>query len=106
MLMLSLAVITVSVSAYAMGVIRDSAVEGARFAALADQSTTSGCLRAQMLLEKALVADFSRVISCDSKIIAGVSYEKVRIQLGLPVIGLITGARFLTAESVAPREDQ
>lgn len=105
MLLITLGVITFCLATYSLGVIRDSAVEGARFAALADQSSDSGCDRAKALLAKALVASAPRIVTCNSLIASGVAYERVSISIGLPVLGLVTGPRQLKAESLAPREE-
>lgn len=106
MLLMSLGVIATCLAAFILGVIRDSAVEGARFAALADQSAGSGCLRAQMLVDKLLAPAFPRQVNCGSIEVAGVNYESVKIQVGLPVIGVFKFTNLLTAESRAPREIQ
>jgi hypothetical protein len=106
MLFMSFGVVAVCVSAFALSVIRDTAVEGARFAALADQSTNSGCLRSQSLIEKTLGPAFGKEITCSAKKMSGVDYESVRIQISLPLIGLFKGNHLLYAESSAPREIQ
>ena len=106
MVLMALGVIAVCLSAFLLGVIRDSAVEGARFAALADQSTSSGCSRAQSLLSKSLSKALISEISCSAKQVADVDYETVRIQLSMPLIGLVKLNKWLFAESSAPRENQ
>lgn len=104
MLLITLGVITFCVATYSLGVIRDTAVEGARFAALADQSSSSGCIRAQSLLAKAIVPSIPRSVTCSALIEEGIEYERVEISVRMPVLGLVAGPRQLSAESMAPRE--
>lgn len=106
MLMVSLGIVAIFLNAFTMSVIRDSAVEGSRFAALADQSTASGCIRSETLLAKVFGKSVVRDVSCQSAQLAGIDYEVVRIQISLPILGVFRLSNGLFAESKAPRENQ
>lgn len=99
-------VIGVFGSAYAINVLRDGAIEGARFAALADQSAIDGCERSRDLITKALKISSGLSVWCESAELNSNSYEKVSVQLTVPLIGLFSGQTILRAQSSAPREVQ
>ncbi|MFM1779008.1 MAG: hypothetical protein RIS51_153 [Actinomycetota bacterium] len=92
--------------AYAINVLRDGAIEGARFAALADQSTIDGCARARELISKGLKITSGLSVWCEPVSLSSHSYEKVSVELHLPVLGLFQGQPSLKAQSLAPREIQ
>jgi Flp pilus assembly protein TadG len=54
LLMMTITVVTVLLANFTQMILLDSASEGARFSALADQNAESGCLRAKQLAESAL----------------------------------------------------
>jgi hypothetical protein len=99
-------VIGVFSAAYAVNVLRDGAIEGARFAALADQSTIDGCERSRELITKALKITSGLSVWCEPVEFSSNSYEKVSVQLTVPLLGLFPGQTILKAQSSAPREIQ
>lgn len=101
-----ISVVSVSASSYVLGIIRDTAVEGARFAALADQSSNTGCKKTQALIHQVLVADLNPVITCNLVQVDSVNFEKVKIQIALPFQNAPLGLEVLEAEGWAPRENQ
>jgi hypothetical protein len=98
--------ISICSSAYVLGVIRDSAVEGARFAALADQSSTDGCQKALSLMKQVLVSVIDPRVSCRLVDINSSSFEKVEIEVSVPFINSLFNSSVLRAEGWAPRENQ
>jgi hypothetical protein len=101
LLMLSFAVLSVGLTNFTMAVLRDSAIEGARYAALADQSSGAGCKRALELSGKAIGRFATLQVSCDSSF-AG--YESVRLSAQINLLGIITRSSELVAISRSPRE--
>lgn len=93
-------------STNALNVLRDSSIEGARFAALADQSTIDGCERTRDLITKALNVSTSLEVKCYSFESSNSQYERVSARLSLQIIGLLAMTPTLYAESSAPRENQ
>ena len=97
----ALTVISICLSSFTLMIIRDSAVEGARFAALADQDSDAGCDRARSAA-RSVVDDFvTLVASCEST----ETEEIVRLDATFPLFGLIAGSRSLSAIARAPREN-
>jgi Flp pilus assembly protein TadG len=101
LLMLSLAVLSVGITNFTMAVLRDSAIEGARYAALADQSSEAGCRRALELSRQAIGKFATLQAGCDSSV-AG--YESVRLSAQINLLGIITRKSELVAISRSPRE--
>lgn len=101
-----IAAISISTSSYVLSVIRDSAVEGARFAALADQSSLAGCQKSLSLMQPVLVSSLNPQVECKLVEINGQSYERVRIEVEVPLTGSLLKSSALKAEGWAPREDQ
>lgn len=102
LLLLAMTVIAVSLSSFTMAVLRDSAVEGARYSALADQASGSGCLRATQLA-KAAIGKFATIDArCDS---TANGFEVVQLNAQLVLFGFLSESRRLTAVSRAPREE-
>lgn len=99
-------VLSISASSFVLGIIRDTAVEGARFAALADQSSNTGCKKTQALIHQVLVADLHPVVTCNLVQVDSVNFEKVKIQIALPFLNAPLGLKVLEAEGWAPRENQ
>lgn len=101
MLMLSLAVLSVGITNFTTAVLRDSAIEGARYAALADQSSAAGCRRA-LELSKQAIGEFATLqVGCGS---SGDGYELVKLSAQIKLLGIITRTNELVATSRAPRE--
>lgn len=101
-----ISVVSICSSAYVLGVIRDSAVEGARFAALADQSSTGGCQKAMSLMKQVLVSVIEPRVSCRLVSINSSSFEKVEIEVSVPFTNSLFSSSVLRAEGWAPRENQ
>lgn len=102
MLMLSLTVVSVGITNFSMAVLRDSAIEGARYAALADQSSPAGCLRA-LELSRPAIGRFATLQAACSATSEG--YESVRLSAQINLLGIITRQSELVAVSRAPREN-
>lgn len=104
LLILMLAQVSLFSSAFVLNILRDTAVEGARFASLADQTSDQGCARAKTLFEAALGKTLSPVYDCQSMYLAETALERVSITVSWLGFGLFTSTGTLRAESVAPRE--
>ena len=101
LVMTALTVCSVSLASFSILVLRDSAIEGARYAALADQDSPSGCIRAEKLAESAIgkrahVASSCRQVSGD--------IEVVELSARLPLLGLLGASHKVTVRGSAPRE--
>ncbi len=81
-------------------ILRDSAIEGARFAALADQESAAGCLRAREQINATFQGKMIAEISCRTE---NENQEIVEITSGFSNLGLL-GAHHLTATGRAFRE--
>lgn len=101
LLLLSVTVVAVGLSSFAMAVLRDSVVEGARYAALADQNSDAGCVRASVLASKAVGRFASVTASCES---SSRGFEVVELRAQIALFGMFTQGRELYAISQAPRE--
>lgn len=102
LLFLALTVITVGFSSFTMAVLRDSAVEGARYSALADQVSGAGCVRASQLA-KETIGKFATIdAQCNS---TADNFEVVRLNAQIVLFGFLSESRILTAVSRAPREE-
>lgn len=104
LLMVSLAQLSIFLSAFILNVIRDSAVEGARYASLADQTAEQGCARSQALVAAALGESINPVFSCQSIVEDDITLERVSISVNWIGLGAFAGIATLQAESMAPRE--
>jgi Flp pilus assembly protein TadG len=102
LLLLSMSVVAVGLSSFAMAVLRDSAIEGARYAALADQNSAAGCLRASLLANQAIGRFANVSAACDS---SAAGFEVVELRAQVALFGLFTQDRELYAISQAPREN-
>ena len=103
--MLAIFVVTVSITlgAYAHLVLLDSTIEGARFAALADQDIAAGIAKTKQLVATALGPGLSvNVVGSASRF---GTVESVRFVSTLG-INLIPRSNFLSASSVATRENE
>ena len=103
--MLAIFVVTVSITlgSYARLVLLDSTIEGARFAALADQDIAAGIAKTKQLVATALGPGLSvNVVGSASRF---GTVESVRFVSTLG-INLIPWGNFLSASSVATRENE
>lgn len=106
LLLLAIGLVSLCLSALTLGIIRDTAVEGSRFAALADQSSTDGCSRARELLSVVLSPTLVTTVTCKQIQVNAIDYESVHISVAVPILGLLARTNLLQAESAAPRENQ
>lgn len=89
-----LTVLTVSVLQLALGLhvrntVLDSASEGARFAALADNTPADGVLRCRTLIATAIGADYATDIRATTGTWMGHPAVTITVRTTLPVIGLL-----------------
>ena len=103
MLAIFVATISISLGAYARLVLLDSTIEGARFAALADQDIASGVAKTKKLVAAALGPGLSVNVSGSLSKFGTVESVRFISTLGL---NLIPGSNFLSASSVATRENE
>jgi heme exporter protein D len=103
--LIPLSVISVSFVSYAQAVLLDSAIEGARYAALADQDSSGGCKRSLELAKKAFHGFFDMKASCSLSGQSNEGFEKVVLLAKIPVFGMITFSPELRATGRAPREN-
>jgi hypothetical protein len=103
MLAIFVATISISLGAYARLVLLDSTIEGARFAALADQDIASGVAKTKQLVAAALGPGLSVQVSGSLSKFGTVESVRFVSTLGL---NLIPGSNFLSASSVATRENE
>jgi hypothetical protein len=104
LLMVTMAQISIFSSAFILNVIRDSAVEGARYASLADQTSEQGCARSKALVAAALGQSISPVFSCNSIVQDQITLERVSISVNWIGLGAFANLTTLQAESMAPSE--
>lgn len=89
MVLLALSVLGVALFGLVRNVMFDSAIEGARFAALADQNARAGCFRAQELFVKTLGSALTPIIQCDESMVGPRSVILVSIETALPGLGFL-----------------
>lgn len=97
----TMAVLSISLSSFSILVLRDSAIEGARYAALADQDSSAGCIRAKKIAESAVGRNTA--ISCSFRKISG-DLEIVELSARFPLLGLFGTSREVKVRGSAPRE--
>ena len=102
LLLLSMTVVAVGLSSFAIAVLRDSAIEGARYSALADQNSSAGCMRASLLAKQAIGRFVNVTAACDSSLDG---FEVVELHGQVALFGLLSHDRELYAISLAPREN-
>ena len=101
MLALFVGTVSVSLASYARTVILDATIEGARFAALADQSTEAGIQRTKQLVQSSLGEAISVDVETSSVFIG--SAESIRF-VSTAEFEFVPGAKVLKVSSVATRE--
>lgn len=101
MLALFVGTVSVSLASYARTVILDATIEGARFAALADQSTEAGIQRTKQLVQSSLGEAISVDVEASSVFIG--SAESIRF-VSTAEFEFAPGAKILKVSSVATRE--
>lgn len=98
----ALTVLSLLLSSFSLLVLRDSAIEGARYAALADQDSSTGCTRAKKLAESAIGRITSISSSCRQ--IPGL-IEVVELRALIPLLGFMATSREFTVRGSAPIEN-
>ena len=102
LIMTAITVMSISISSFLVLALRDSAIEGARYAALADQGSLAGCARARTLAEAA----FGRIISITSTCRqSSGAIEVVELSARLPLLGFLGTSREVQVRGSAPREN-
>lgn len=101
MLALFIGTVSVSFASYARTVILDATIEGARFAALADQNTAAGIQRTKQLVQSSLGTAFVVEVVASSVRIG--SIESIRF-VSSAELNLVPGTKIMTVSSVATRE--
>lgn len=101
MMLIFSATISLTLGSYARVVLLDATIEGARFAALADQTLQAGALRTRQLVSKSLgEAAKVEVVASTSRI---KDVESVQLVSTLS-LALLPGAKLISVSSVATRE--
>ena len=103
--LIPLSVISISFVSYAQTVLQDSAIEGARYAALADQDSGGGCKRSLDLAKEAFAGFLDLKASCTLSSQASGGLEQVVLLAKIPVFGIIALSPELSATGRAPREN-
>ena len=103
MLTIFVATISITLGSYARLVLLDSTIEGARFAALADQDIASGIAKTKQLVAASLGPGLEVIVSGNVSQLGSVESVRFVSTLG---INLIPGSNFLSASSVATRENE
>ena len=106
LLLLAFSVVGISLTTLLRNQLIDTAVESARFAALADQSSSDGCLRARALLAKTVAQKLDLEVRCFGESVFGVSQEVVQLTFRTPAIGFLPGSKLIKAVGHATREIQ
>ena len=103
MLAIFVATISITLGSYARVVLLDSTIEGARYAALADQDLASGIARTKKLVADALGPGITVDVSGKLSSIGEVEAVRLVSTLG---ISFIPHSNFLNVSSVATRENE
>ena len=101
MLAIFVATTSIALGSYARIVLLDSTIEGARYAALADQDIATGIARTKKLVAAGLGPAISVDVAGTASRIGAMESIRLVSTLG---ITLIPGSKILSASSVATRE--
>jgi Flp pilus assembly protein TadG len=101
MLALFIGTVSVSFASYARTVILDATIEGARFAALADQNTATGIQKTKQLVQSSLGQ--AVVVNVVASSVRLGTLESIRF-VSSAELNLAPGATILKVSSVATRE--
>lgn len=102
---LVLAVLQLALALHIRNTVLDAAAEGARYAALADNSLDDGVERTRQLIVVALGPAYARDISADYARYAGLPSTRVRVLSPLPLAGLLGPDRGMEVTGHAAREN-
>lgn len=86
---LTLAVVQLGLALHVRNTVLDAAAEGARFAALADNTRADGVARTIDLITAAIGADYASDVTASTGAWAGHPSVSVTVRTTLPVIGLL-----------------
>ena len=86
---LTLAVLQLALALHVRNTVLDSAAEGARFAALADNSAVDGVVRCQNLITAAVGADYATDVRASTGSWMGHPAVTITVRTTLPLIGLL-----------------
>jgi hypothetical protein len=103
MLAIFVATISITLGSYARVVLLDSTIEGARYAALADQGLASGMSKTRQLVVAALGPGIRVDVSGGFLRIGNVESVRLASTLGF---SLLPGSNLLSVSSVATRENE
>jgi len=103
MLAIFVATTSITFGSYARVVLLDSTIEGARYAALADQNVASGISKTKQLVSAALGPGVSVDVSGNLYNIGNVESVKLVSTLGLT---FFSGSKLMSVSSVATRENE
>lgn len=101
MLALFVGTVSISFASYARTVILDATIEGARFASLADQNTSTGIQKTKQLVQSSLGPAI--VVNVAASSVRLGSVESLRF-VSTAEFDFARGTKFLTVSSVATRE--
>lgn len=104
--MLSFSVVGISLTSLVRNQLIDTAIESARFAALADQTSSDGCVRARKLIAATVAQKLDLQASCFNLSQIGLEQEVVRLTLRVPALGLLPGNQLIKVVAHATREVQ
>ena len=103
MLAIFVATTSITFGSYSRVVLLDSTIEGARYAALADQNVASGIAKTKQLVAAALGPGVSVDVSGNLYNIGNVESVKLVATLGLT---FFSGSKLMSVSSVATRENE
>ncbi|WGW10833.1 pilus assembly protein [Saxibacter everestensis] len=98
-----LGVIQLALILHVRNTVIDCAAEGARFAALGDQSATDGATRTKELISSSLSPKYARDVRAREITVDGVRLIEVSVSAPFPAVGLLGpgGALQLSGHSIA-----
>lgn len=100
---LFLGLIQLATFLHAKNMAQDAAVNGARYAALADATADDGVARARALATSALGAGAVASVGSEERGSEAGTLVEVRIEIRVPLLGLIPGPSSYTATATATR---
>lgn len=103
MLAIFVATTSITLGSYARVVLLDSTIEGARYAALADQDISSGIAKTRKLVAAALGPGVTVDVSGNLSRLGDIESVRLVSKLGL---SYFPGSKLLTVSSVATRENE
>lgn len=101
---LVLGVVQLALALHVRNTVQDAAAEGARWAALADNSFEDGRNRAAELISFAVGDQYAQAIELRNVAWRGRSAVEVTVRAALPLVGLLGPSQALTVTAHATRE--